>query len=114
MALILHYSAAELRRTRGGVMDTLTIVLVVVVLAAVAAAILFYLQNKRTQRLRFRFGPEYNRAVRSQGDTRHAERVLAERQKRVEKLDIKPLSANQRDEFARRWEEAQAHFADEP
>ena len=95
-------------------MDTLTIVLVVVVIAAVAAAIWFYLQKQRTQGLRSRFGPEYDRAVRSEGDTRHGEQVLAERQKRVEKLDIKPLSANQRDDFARQWEQEQAHFVDEP
>lgn len=95
-------------------MDTLTIVLVIVVIAAVAAAIWFYLQKQRTQRLRSTFGPEYARAVRSEGDTRHAEQVLANRQKRVEKLDIKPLSAKQRDDFARQWEKEQAHFVDEP
>ena len=95
-------------------MDTLTIVLVVVVIAAVAAAIFFYVQKQRTQRLRSKFGPEYNRVVRSEGGARHAEQVLAERQKRVEKLDIKPLSAQERDDFARQWEEEQAHFVDEP
>ena len=95
-------------------MDTLTIVLVVVVIVAVAAAIWFYLQKQRTQGLRSRFGPEYNRAVRAEGDARHAEQVLTERQKRVEKLDIKPLSAKQRDDFARQWEQEQAHFVDEP
>jgi hypothetical protein len=95
-------------------MDTLTIVLVVVVVLAVAAAIWFYLQKQRTERLQSKFGPEYNRTVRTEGNSRHAEQVLAERQKRVEKLDIKPLSPQERERFARAWEAEQARFVDEP
>jgi hypothetical protein len=95
-------------------MDTLTIVLVVVVVLAVAGAIWFYLQKQRTERLQSKFGPEYNRTVRTEGNSRHAEQVLAERQKRVEKLDIKPLSPQERERFARAWEAEQARFVDEP
>ncbi|MDQ3472132.1 MAG: hypothetical protein M3447_00195 [Acidobacteriota bacterium] len=95
-------------------MDTLTIVLVVVIILAVGAAIWFYLQKQRTQRLRSRFGPEYARAIREEGDSSHAEKVLEQRQKRVEKLELKPLSVEEREKFVRAWEAEQARFVDEP
>ena len=39
---------------------------------------------------------------------------MQERQKRVAKLNIKPLSDNQRTELADAWEHAQAQFVDDP
>src|SRR3989442_3393410 len=98
-------------------MDTSTIivlVLAVVVVLAIAAAIWFYMQRQRTKQLRSKYGAEYNRAVRAEGDAKQAEQVLQERQKRVEKLNIKPLSVEERDNFAQSWEREQAHFVDEP
>ncbi len=98
-------------------MDTSTsiiLVLAVLVILAIAAAVWFYMQNQQTNRLRSKFGPEYNRAVRSEGDAKHAEEVLHERQKRVEKLNIKALSASAREDFAQAWEQEQARFVDEP
>jgi hypothetical protein len=92
----------------------IVVVLAIIVILAVAAAVWFYIQKTRTQRLRAKFGPEYNRAVREAGDTKHAEQLLDQRQKRVEKLDIKPLSARQRDDFDAAWKLEQAHFVDEP
>jgi FtsZ-interacting cell division protein ZipA len=93
---------------------TIILVLAVVIILAIATAIWFYLQKQRTSRLRSKFGPEYNRAVRSEGDAKHAEEVLQERQKRVEKLNIKILSASEREDFAQAWEQEQARFVDEP
>ncbi len=98
-------------------MDTSTIivlVLSVVVVLAIAAAIWFYMLKQRTKQLRSKFGAEYNRAVRAEGDMKQAEQVLQERQKRVEKLNIRPLSTEERDNFAQAWEQEQAHFVDEP
>jgi len=88
---------------------------IIAVIVAVAMAIWFYSKNKRTSQLRSKFGPEYNRAVRADdGNTGHAEQLLQERQKRVAKLNIKPLSDQQRTEFADAWEHAQARFVDDP
>ena len=98
-------------------MDPSTIVLLVVAVVAIlaiAAAVWFYLQKEKTKRLRSKFGPEYNRAVRLEGDAKRAEHALEERQKRVEKLNIKILDARERDDFARAWEQEQARFVDEP
>ena len=98
-------------------MDTSMIIGLIIVLAvvlAVTAAVWFYMQKQRTQRLRSKFGPEYDRAVRAEGDARHAERVLRERQERLERIEIRPLSEEERDTFARAWEQEQARFVDQP
>ena len=97
-------------------MDTWIVITLLIALVTVVAltAIWFYMQKQRTQRLRSKFGPEYDRAIRSEGDARHAERVLQERQKRVERIEIRTLSPEERDRFARAWEQEQANFVDQP
>lgn len=100
-------------------MDTSTMIILSVILAVVfvgfvALAIWFYVKKQRTKELRSKFGPEYNRALRVEGDAKHAEQVLQERQKRVEKLNIRPLSGKEREEFAQAWEQEQSRFVDDP
>jgi hypothetical protein len=73
-----------------------------------------YHNTKRTKQLKSKFGPEYRRVAGTEGDAGHAEKVLLERQKRVNRLDIHPLSEAQRNEFADAWEHAQAEFVDDP
>jgi hypothetical protein len=92
----------------------LGVLFVLGVLGAIGVVIWFYAKTKRTKELRSKFGPEYNRAVRAEGGTGGAEQLLQERQERVAKLDIKPLTDNQRTEFADAWEHAQAQFVDDP
>ena len=99
-------------------MNPLTIAIVaffaVAVIVAIAISIWLYTSNKRSKRLRSEFGPEYRRTARAEGDAAAAEKVLQERQARVKKLDIKPLTDQQRNEFADAWESAQAEFVDDP
>jgi len=100
-------------------MDTRTLIILGVlfglgILGAIGVAIWFYTKTQRTKALRSKFGAEYNRAVRAEGGTGGAEELLQERQKRVAKLNIKPLSDNQQTEFADAWEHAQAQFVDDP
>lgn len=88
------------------------IILIAVIAIAVIALGIYLATRRRSEHLRERFGPEYDRAV---TDGRlSGERELAARQRRVEKLQIRPLEPDQRDEFARRWRDAQAHFVDSP
>jgi hypothetical protein len=99
-------------------MNPITIAIIVVValavIAAIAVSVWLYTSRKRTQRLQSEFGPEYKRMARAEGGTAAAEKVLLERQERVKKLDIKPLTEEQRNEFADAWESAQAEFVDNP
>jgi hypothetical protein len=86
----------------------------VAVLVAIIASIWLYTRNRRTKELRSKFGPEYRRMARAEGDAAQAESILLEREKRVKKLEIKPLSDAQRNQFADQWEHAQAEFVDDP
>lgn len=99
-------------------MNTTTMVIIaffaVAVIVAIAIGVWFYARNRRTKQLRAKFGPEYNRVARAEGDAAHAEKILQERQARVKELDIKPLSDQQRNDFADEWEHAQAQFVDDP
>jgi hypothetical protein len=86
----------------------------VAVLVAIITSIWLYTRSRRTKELRSKFGPEYRRVARAEGDAAQAESILLEREKRVKKLEIKPLSDAQRNQFADQWEHAQAQFVDDP
>ena len=90
------------------------IVVAVIVIAAIAVAVWMYVKKQRTQKLRDRFGPEYRRVVRQEGNPREAERVLEERQKRIDRLDLKPLTPESQGRYADSWQREQARFVDSP
>lgn len=89
-------------------------VAVIVVVAAIAVAAFLFTKKRRSQALRERFGPEYDRVVRQEGTAARAEEVLEFRAKRRDKFDIKPLTAAGRAEFASRWANLQPQFVDDP
>ena len=60
------------------------VALIIVLLGAIAVSAVILLKARRTQRLRSRFGPEYNRVVETIGSKRHAEAKLETLEKRVE------------------------------
>ena len=61
----------------------LTLLIAVIVAVVVVAVISFLLARKRrSQQLRARFGPEYDRVVNKEGEVRRAEGVLDMRAKR--------------------------------
>ena len=95
-------------------METWVIVLIIAVLAAVAVGVVWTQQRRRTQELSGRFGPEYRETVERVGDQRRAEGELAERQKRVEQMEIRDLSSEERARFGGEWQSAQAQFVDDP
>ncbi len=95
---------------------TMLVMTVVVVVGALVAAALIWnaTRKRRSQDLRDRFGPEYDRAVDAFGGPRPAERELAARQKRVEKFHIRPLSPELHQRFTEAWKRVQARFVDDP
>ena len=97
-------------------MDNLVIVgLLVLLLVAAGLAFWKYQQKRRrTEQLRDQFGPEYDRAIRAEGDRSRAEADLDARAKRVEELNIRALSDRERDQFAERWHATQTRFVDDP
>jgi len=89
------------------------VVIVVAILAIIAAAWMYF-QKKRTQDLRSKFGPEYDKAIHSHGDRTHAESDLEKREKRVAKFNIRSLSAEEREKYAEDWRVEQSLFVDDP
>jgi hypothetical protein len=90
---------------------TVAIIVVIVIIIAVAA---FAAMAARRRRLKERFGPEYDRLVADQQSQRKAEAELASRERRVRRLDIRPLSAAARAEYATQWTSIQERFVDHP
>ncbi|HLO19869.1 MAG TPA: hypothetical protein VK192_05190 [Sphingomicrobium sp.] len=90
------------------------IILGIIIVALLAIVAILWSRRARSEHLRDRFGPEYDRAVEARGDRAKAEADLAAREKRVGKLDIRPLEPAERREFTERWTDVQARFVDDP
>jgi hypothetical protein len=69
--------------------------------------------KRRNERLRERFGPEYDLAVEQYGESQ-AIRTLEARERRVSKLPLRSLAPPERASFAQSWLLAQQEFVDAP
>lgn len=95
-------------------MTTVTIVTIVVAIVVAGALAVGIRAVMRRRRLQQRFGPEYDRLV-GESDSKHkAETVLAERERRVADLDIRPLTDSARESYAGQWAGIQEQFVDTP
>ena len=90
------------------------IAIIVAIIVLVVGAIIVLVQRRRTEKLRTRFGPEYERSIAESGDRRRAEAQLEKRAERVEKYHLRPLAAEDRSRFTEQWDRVQAHFVDAP
>ena len=95
-------------------MTTGTMILLIIGVAAIGAVAFIYLRKRRSENLHRSFGPEYDRTVHQLGNRSKAEAELERRAKRVKKFDIRPLSREDRQQFAEAWRAVQARFVDEP
>ena len=95
-------------------MTTTAILLLSLIVVLIAVGLILYLQRRRSDALKQKFGPEYQRTAEKLGDQRKAEAELAAREKRVRKLDIRPLAPDEQARFNQAWNQAQARFVDEP
>src|SRR5450631_3742612 len=95
-------------------LDPKLIAFVVAVIVIVAVLAWLYVRKRRstTKELRQKFGSEYDRAVLKHGSERKAEAKLANREKRVEKLNIRDLDPTEHERFLKRWESVQSRFVD--
>jgi hypothetical protein len=91
----------------GAIMGIIIAVIVVAAIVAVAS-----MQLRRT-RMRRQFGPEYDRLAKEIG-LRKADAELTARQRRVEALGIRPLSADQQARYSGDWAVVQERFVDAP
>ena len=94
--------------------NQLMLVLIIGAAVIVGVALWFAVRRRRTEQLRSRFGPEYERTVREARTVSEGEAALRERQTRVERLHIRPLSPENAERFAQAWRDVQAKFVDDP
>ena len=92
------------------------IVIAVLILVAVVVMALIATDNtrRRREKLRRRFGPEYDRAVQEFGNVGKAEKELAARARRLERLHLHELNQADRIHFGNAWSACQAKFVDSP
>jgi hypothetical protein len=95
-------------------MDWPIVVMLLGVIAALGVAGWIYSQRRCSHQLRGRFGEEYDRTVEEEGDRRKAERLLKEREQRVEMLRLRPLAVEDQDRFLKEWHAIQTRFVDDP
>jgi len=96
-------------------MNPTLIAIIVVAVLVIAAAAMMISRSRQRERLRKDFGPEYEHQLHeAEGDRSKAEAALLKREKRVEKLDIRPLAPEHRARFADEWQQVQAKFVDDP
>ncbi|HZU14750.1 MAG TPA: hypothetical protein VFB58_18080 [Chloroflexota bacterium] len=96
-------------------MTIVILIVVIIVILAIAFGVLQYTRRRKVEEVRDRFGPEYQRTVDQYGgDEQKAADVLAERRDRVEKVDVQPLTDEQRQSYSSQWQSIQAQFVDDP
>ena len=95
-------------------MNTQLMLILIIGAAVIAAAVVFAVRRRRTEQLRTRFGPEYDRTVHEARTVAQGEAMLVERQQRVERLHIRPLSTEDARRFSQSWRDVQTRFVDDP
>ena len=94
-------------------MSTGAIVGIIIAVLIVAAVIVLGPALLRQVRMRRQFGPEYDRLAKELG-SRKAAAELTARQRRVDALDIHPLTAEQQASYSGEWTAVQERFVDAP
>lgn len=82
--------------------------------AIVVGLAMLLVEQRRTTRLRGRFGPEYERAVHTEGGRREAEAQLRDREQRRSHMNIRPLTSDSRRSYEQEWRQVQTRFVDDP
>jgi hypothetical protein len=95
-------------------MSTGIIVVIVVAVIVIGVVVFGVMAAIRRRRLRQRFGPEYDRLAGERDSKRKAEAELTQRERRVQDLDIQPLTDAARASYAGQWAGIQERFVDAP
>ena len=97
-------------------MNTTYIFIAVVVILVIMGVIMapIFAKRKRSDTFHDKFGTEYDRTVDNMGNEKKAQKELADRQKHVDTLNIRPLSVGERERYQGDWTAVQAKFVDQP
>ena len=95
-------------------MSITMVILIVIAVLAIAVAAWAYMQREKTLKLRNKYGPEYERLAEHEHSARKAETILATREQRVAKFNIRLLKPEEVARFSSDWRLVQEHFVDDP
>jgi hypothetical protein len=95
-------------------MNTQVFIVAVIAAVVVVAIAWWYTQNRRRAHLRARFGDEYARAVQETGNASKAEAMLEHRERRVARMNIRPLTSEESSQYGEAWRRVQSRFVDDP
>jgi hypothetical protein len=97
-------------------MNTTYLIIGVVVVLVIIGLILGMVSSRRqrTKRFQNKYGPEYDRTVKAEGNEKKAQVELNGRQKHVDTLNIRPLAIAERERYQAEWTAIQAQFVDQP
>lgn len=90
------------------------IILIVVAVIVVGAALWYFARRQRSERLRERFGPEYDRTLNKMRSQARAEAELSSREKRLRNYTIVSLPATEQARYREQWLAVQGHFVERP
>lgn len=90
------------------------VIIIIIAAVIVVAAVAAISYSSRKRQLRRRFGTEYDRLVAEHHSSRRAEAELADRQRRVRSLDIRPLDPAAQTRYCEEWAVTQEMFVDSP
>ena len=113
-AHVQHYGVEETWNMNLTALNPVTLILAAALVLAICVAVWMYIQKNRTQKLRSKFGPEYDKAIAENKHRGRAESELEKRADRVAKLHIHPLKADDRSRFTEDWRREQSRFVDDP
>jgi hypothetical protein len=95
-------------------MSATAVVAIIVAVIVVAGLLAGVTMAQRRRRLQRRYGPEYDRLVDQRGSRFRAEAELTRRERRVGRLDIRPLTDEARARYSVQWAGLQEGFVDRP
>jgi hypothetical protein len=95
-------------------MDRSVAIAIGIAVVALMVIAIWLMRRRRSDHLKQRFGPEYERSLQQHGSAVAAERELENRERRVAKLDIRPLTPETTARFSDAWLATQRRFVDTP
>lgn len=85
-----------------------------VALLIVVALVARSSRRAQSERLREKFGSEYDHVVHETGSRKRAEQELVSRAEEVDKFNIRPLNAGERDRYRGEWVRIEQRFLERP
>jgi len=95
-------------------MNTTIVAVLLAVLILLGLGVWYFTRRKKSERLRQRFGPEYDKTVEQFRSQERAEKELTGREKRLSKYTIVALPAAERSRYQDSWSRLQERFVDQP